>query len=202
MRKIRREGARDKSKEYVELGDAEADDREEAAALRAFLAVAEKEVAAAGGTEIADEDVGGAETCAEELCAIGFAKVEEDVPGGRLVPGWHHVEPLNGIRLVAGAEFIEPGGGFGELREELGGDFGADFVAATADGRADGGEEVCGVGFEMHLHCADGFHSDAGKGAAPASVDSGDCALFGVDEQDGDAVGGLNGEEEAGLIGG
>jgi len=39
----------------------EADDGHEAAAFGAFFAVAEEEVAAAGGAEIADEDVGGAE---------------------------------------------------------------------------------------------------------------------------------------------
>ena len=113
----------------------------------------------------------------------------------------HHVEPLDGVGLVAGAEFVEVGGGVGELGEELGGDFGTDFVAARADAGADGSEEIAGVGAEVHLHFADGFGSDAGKGAAPASVNGGDGAFFGVDEEDGDAVGGLDGEEEAGAVG-
>ena len=59
--------------------------------------------------------------------------------------GGHHVEPLDGVGLVAGAEFVEVVGGVGELGEELGGDFGADFVAAAADAGADGGEEVGGL---------------------------------------------------------
>ncbi len=80
--------------------------------------------------------------------AIGFAEIEEDVFGRRLVAWWPHVEPLDGIGLIAGAEFVEPLGGFGELGLKLGGDFGADFVAAAADGRADGGEELGGRGFE------------------------------------------------------
>ncbi len=71
--------------------------------------------------------------------------------------GGHHVEPLDGVGLVAGAEFVEVVGGVGELGEELGGDFGADFVAAGADAGADGGEEVARVGAEVHLHFADGF---------------------------------------------
>ena len=51
----------DKSKEKKELADA--DDGHKTATLRAFLAVAEEEVAAAGGAEIAHEDIGGAEAC-------------------------------------------------------------------------------------------------------------------------------------------
>ncbi len=183
----------------MELPDA--DDGEEAAALWAFLAVAEEEVAAAGGAEVADEDVGCAEASREELGAIGFAQVEEDVLGWRLVAGGHHVQPLDGIGFVAGAEFVKPIGGFGELREELGGDFGADFVAATTDRGSDGGEEVGGVGFELHLHLADGFDDDAGKSAAPAGVNGGDGAFFRIDQEDGDAVGGLDAEEQARAVG-
>ena len=116
--------------------------------------------------------------------------------------GRHHVEPLDGIGLVAGAEFVEPFGGFGKLGEELGGDFRADFVTATANGRADGGEEVGGLGLEVHLHLADGLDDDAGQSAAPTGVNGSDGALFGVNEEDGDAVGGLDGQEEAGAVGG
>jgi len=72
-----------------------------------------------------------------------------------------------GLGSSAGAEFVEPFGGVGELGVELDGDFGADFVTAAADGGADGGEQVGGPGFEVHLHLADGFDGDAGEGAAP-----------------------------------
>src|SRR5713226_4636665 len=171
----------------------DADDGHEATALGAFFAVTKKEVAAAGSAEIADEDVGGAEAGSEELGAIGFAEIEEDVLRWRLVAGGHHVEPLDGIGFVAGAEFVEPIGGFGELGMELGGDFGADFVAAAADGWADGGEEAGGIGFELHVHLANCFDDDALQGATPAGVNGGDGALFHIDEEDGDAVGSLNG---------
>jgi len=110
------------------------------------------------------------------------------------VAGGHHIEPLDGVRLIAGAEFVEPFWGFGELGEELGGDFGADFVAAAADRRADGGEDIRGLGFVLHLHLADGFDDDAGEGATPAGVDGGYGALLGVDQEDGDAVGSLDAE--------
>jgi hypothetical protein len=180
----------------------EADDGEVAAGLGALFAVTEEEIGLAGGTEIADENVLGGEAGGEELGAIGFFQVEEDVFGRGLVAWGHHVEPLDGIGFVAGAEFVEPIGGIGELGVELGGNFGADLVTAAADRGADGGEKVGGLGFEVHLHLADGFDSDAGQGAAPAGVNGGYGALLGIDEKNGDAVGGLDTEEEAGAVGG
>lgn len=179
-----------------------ADDGEEAAASGAFLAVAEQEIAAAGGAEVADEDVGGAEAGDEELRAIGFAEIEEDVFGRGLVAGGHHVQPLDGIGFIAGSELVEPFGGFGKLGMEFGGDFGADFIAAAADGWADGGEEVGGVGFELHLHLADGFNDDALECAAPAGMNGGNGAFFRVDQENGNAVSGLDAQEEAGAVGG
>jgi len=165
--------------------------------LGAFLAVAEKEVATAGGAEAADEDVCGAQAGAKKLGTIGFAEIEEDVFGGWLMAGGHHVEPLDGVGFVAGAEFVEPLGRLGELGEELAGDFRADFVAAAADGRADRGEEVGRLRFEVHLHLADSLDHNARQGAAPAGVNGGDGTLFGVDEENGDAIGGLDAQEEA-----
>jgi len=166
-----------------------------------LLAVREEEVGAAGGAEVDGVYVLGAEASGQELGAIGFAEIEEDAFGRGLVAGGHHVEPLDGVGLVAGAEFVEVVGGIWELGEELGGDFGADFVAAGADAGADGGEQIARVGAEVHLHFADGFGGDAGEGAAPAGVDGGDGAFFGVHEEDRDAVGGLDGQEEAWAVG-
>jgi hypothetical protein len=166
-----------------------------------LFAIGEEEVGAAGGAEVARVDVLGAEAEIEKLGAVGFAKVEENVLGRRLVAGRGHVEPLDGVGFVAGAKFVEPGGGIRELREKLGGDFDADFVATAADGGAESGEEVGGPRAKAHLHLAGGFDRDSGERAAPAGVDSGDGALFGIDEEDGDAVGRLHGEEQAGAVG-
>jgi len=166
-----------------------------------LFAVGEEEVGSAGGAEVDGVDVLGAEAGGQELGTIGFAEVKEDALGRGLVAGGHHVEPLDRVGLVAGAEFVKIVWGVRELGEELGGDFGADFVAAGADAGADGGEEVVGVCAEVHLHFADGFGGDAGQGAAPAGVDGGDGAFFGVNQEDGDAVGGLDGEEEARAVG-
>ena len=169
--------------------------------MRAFFTIAEEEIAAAGGAEIADEDVRGAEAGTEELAAIGFAEIEEDIFGRGLVAGGHHVEPLDGVGLVASAEFVKPFRGFGKLGLKLGGDFGADFVAAAADGRADAGEEIGGPGFELHLHLADGFDDDALERAAPSGVNCCDGALLRIDEENRDTVGGLDGKQKAGAVG-
>ena len=142
---------------------AEGNYRHQAAGGGALFAVGEEEVGVAGGAEVDGVDVLGAEASGLELRAVGFAEVEEDAFGRRLVAGGHHVEPLDGIGFVAGAKFVEVGGRVGELGEELGGDFGADFVAARADAGADGGEEIARVGGEVHLHLADGFGGDAGQ---------------------------------------
>ena len=75
----------------VGLAGAEADDGEQAAGLGALFAVAEEEVGVAGGAEVADEDVLGAEAGGEELGAIGFFQIEEDVFGPGLVAWGHHV---------------------------------------------------------------------------------------------------------------
>ena len=53
----------------------------------------------------------------------------------------------------------------------------------------------------MGVEFADGFFEDAGEGSAPSGVNGGDNALFGVNEEDGDAVGGLDSEEKAGGFG-
>ena len=51
------------------------------------------------------------------------------------------------------------------------------------------------------MHLADGFGDDAGQGAAPSSVDGGDDAFFGIDDQDRGAVGGADAQEKVGLVG-
>jgi len=170
---------------------------EEAPGARVLFAVAEEERGVAGGAEAGGKDIFFAEAGGEELRAIGFGEIEANVFGRRLMAGGHHVEPLEGIRFFAGAGLVEIVGGVGELGCELNDEFGADFVAAGADGGADGGEEFGVIRFEFGDEFADGFFEDAGESAAPAGVDGGDGAFFGIDEKDRDAVGRLDAEEKA-----
>ena len=64
---------------------------------------------------------------------VGFAKVEANIFGRRLVARWHHVEPLQRIGFFAGAEFVKIFLGVRKLRGEFRDEFGADFVTAAAD---------------------------------------------------------------------
>ncbi len=77
-------------------------------------------------------------------------------------------------------------------------EFGADFVAAGADAWADGGEKVGRIRMEAGVQFADGFFEDTGERTAPARMDGGDGAFFGIDEEDRDTVGGLDSEQETG----
>ena len=51
------------------------------------------------------------------------------------------------------------------------------------------------------MKLADGFGDDAGQCSPPASVDGSDGTLLGVDQENRDAVGGLNGEQKTGAVG-
>jgi hypothetical protein len=164
--------------------------------------VAEEQIGVAGGAEVAHENVLGWQACGQELRAIGFPEIEMDVFGGWLVPGGTHVEPLEGIGLFTAACFVEIVGRVSELRGEFDDEVGGNFVAAGTDGRADGGEEMRGLAAELELHAADSFLGNAREGAAPSGVNRGDRALFGIDKENGNAVGGLDAEEQAGAIGG
>ena len=177
------------------------DDGDEAARLWAFFAVAEEEIAAAAGAEIADEDILRAEAGVEELRTVSFAQIEQDVFGRRLVARRPHIEPLEWVGLVAGAQFVEPLGSVRELRLKLDGDFGADFVAAAADGGADGGQQIRGPGAELHVHLADSLGDDAVKRTAPSGMDGGDGALFWINKKNGNTVGGLYAKEQAWAVG-
>ena len=167
-----------------------------------MAAVAEEQAGVAGGAEVADVDIFGEQTGSHELRTIGFAKIEVDVFRGRLMAGGLHVEPLERIGLFAGAGLIEIVVGIRELRRELGDEIGGDFVAAGTDGRADGGEESGRLAAEFELHAADCLLGNAGERAAPAGMEGGDSPFLGINKQYGYAIGGLDGEELAGVIGG
>jgi hypothetical protein len=160
--------------------------------------VAEEQAGVASGAEVAGVNIFGQEACGQELRPIGFAKIEVDVFRGWLVAGRFHVEPLERIGLFAGAGLVEIVGSVGELRGKFGDEVGGNFVAARANRGTDGGQEIGGLAAEFESHAANGFLGDAGEGAAPTGVDGGNGALFRIDEEYRDAIGGLDGEEEAG----
>lgn len=178
-----------------------ADNGHETAGEGTFFAVTEEEVETAGSAKIANEDVFRAKASFEKLGAIGFAEIKEDFFRWRLVAGRGHVQPLKGVWFVLGTKLVEPLCGHGELGDEGGGDFTADLVAAAANRRAEGGKKVGGLAAVLHVHFPYGFSSDALDGTAPASVNGSHDAPFGIDQEDGNAVGSLDREKKAGAIG-
>src|SRR5258708_31999761 len=73
-------------------GGPDADDGQEAAGSGALFAITEKKIAATSGAEIARKDVFCVEASVEELGAVGLAKIEIDVFGGRLVARGHEAK--------------------------------------------------------------------------------------------------------------
>src|SRR6266700_2902830 len=107
-------------------------DGQQAAGGVGFFAIAEEQAGVAGRAKIARENICVAETGGEKLRTVGFAKVEANIFGRRLVARRHPVEPLQGIGFFAGAEFVKIFRGVRKLRSEFRDEFGADFVAAPA----------------------------------------------------------------------
>ena len=81
------------------------------------------------------------------------------------------------------------------LADQVGGEFGADFVVRAGNGGADGGDAAVGAGAEID-HGGDGRLCDAARGALPAGMCRADHPGFGVGEQDRRAVGGENAERQ------
>jgi len=169
--------------------------------MSAFAAMAEEEIGVTSGAKTANENIWSAQASGEELRAVGFGKIEVDIPRRGLVARWHHAEPLQRIGLIAGARLIEIFRRIGELRGEFCDEFRPHFIAAGADGRAERGEQIGRLAAELEAHPADGFFGDAGERALPTRMNGGDGAFLGIDEKDRDAIGGLHGEEQSLAIG-
>ena len=85
-------------------------------------------------------------------------------------------------------------------RAHGGGDVVIRLKAARADAGADGGQEIGGVRAAVLRHGPDGLCQDAPGTAPPPGVDGGDGGVDGVVEEDHAAVGGENGEGQAGNV--
>src|SRR6201984_553250 len=172
----------------------------QAAGICAFFAVAEQQTGVTGGSEVARENVAFAKASGEELRAIGFAQVEANVVGRGLVSRRHHVEPLQGVRLFSGAQFVEVFCGVCKLRRKFRDKFCAHFVATAADRWTERREKVGRLRVELLAHFADGFFCSAGERTAPTGVNGGNGVFLWIDEENGNAVGGLHSQQNAARI--
>ncbi len=78
--------------------------------------------------------------------------------------------------------------------------FDADFITTRADGRAECGHEIGRFAAKFEPHAADGFFRDASECAPPTRMHGRDGAFLGIDEKNGNAIGGLHGEQKPGRI--
>ena len=85
------------------------------------------------------------------------------------------------------------------MRIETARDLRADFVAAAADARAEGGNHVFGPRAEFHLHAAESFCGYAGQRAAPAGMNRRDRTPFRVGQKNGNAIRRLNSQQNAAI---
>ncbi len=107
-----------------------------------------------------------------------------------------HVEPLNRIGFVTRAWLVEIIVRVSELGGEFGDKFDANFITTRADGRTKRGKKVGRLAAEFELHAANGLLSDASESAVPPSMNSGDYALLGINEEKRYAIGSLHAEQQ------
>jgi len=88
------------------------------------------------------------------------------------------------------------GSGFTELR----GDVRADLVAAFSDAGSYSGVQAAGARAEFFLHHAHRGGRDAAHGTAPSGMHGGHGAVLFIDQEDGDAVRRLDGQEISGCV--
>ena len=179
---------------------ANTDDRQQSAGKRSLFAVAEEQVGAAGGAGGAGEDILRTKAGGQELRTIRFAQIKVNISWSRLVPRWRHVEPLEGIRLLAGTRLIKIVRRIRKLRCKFQDEVRTDFIAASADGRPERGEEIARIAAALEAQAAHGFFGDAAQSAAPSGVHRGDGAFCGIDNQNRYTIRGLNTQEKPGAI--
>ncbi len=119
------------------------------------------------------------ETRGEELAAVGVQQINVQVPADSM-------EQIVRVR--------ELGLEFGEHLFPYG-------VAAGTDRGTDRGDKVLRARPKLELHPSDTVFDDAFHGSAPAGMEGSDDFAYGVGNKDGNTVGGLNSQQNSGLMG-
>lgn len=138
----------------------------------------------------------------EQLAAVGFDEIKEDFFGQDIFAvsgsaGGEEEQRIAFVDFVGLFGFVEEIGGVGELRFEAVADFLSDLIAAVVNAGADGSLNVSRLRSEIAAHFSYTFFNDALHGAAPAGVEDTYCMALGVDQDDGEAVGGLDREQKS-----
>src|ERR1700722_11444660 len=169
--------------------------------LAFFCAIGEQQISAATGAHWRRFDALRGDARADQLAAIRFREIEKNLRREFAVAGGAGGQKQERIFFVDGIgifDFAEQLRGVGKLGLELGANLLADFIAAAANAGADRCLYILRAGSEPALHLSYTFFDDSFHGAAPARVKHAHGAAFGVDENDGETIRGLNGEQQAG----
>ena len=171
-----------------------------------FAAITEEQIGAARGAKSDDDDIAWRDAGVARIARFAAIKSRWTRGGGGGCPG--------GVIVSHGSQFgsFSPDASAsngpsnhsrasGNCRVKFRGHLGADFVAAAADARAERGDHVFRARAKFHLHAAERFFGDARERAAPAGMNRGDGALLRIGEKNRNAVGGLDGKQDAGLAG-
>jgi len=91
--------------------------------------------------------------------------------------------------------------GVAELHHESVSDLRSDLETALAYSGADCRGEILGIAAEFKFHGLDAVLDDSLQGTAPSGVEGGDCVIFRVRYEDGQAIGGLDRHNGTGIAG-
>jgi hypothetical protein len=148
-------------------------------------------------------DVLSDQTGVEKLATIGFRQIQKQLNRPFAVPRSPRRQKEHGIFLAHRVQLLNLTKQFvrvGELGFELHAHFGANLKAALANTRADGSLKVLGLAPKIAPHLAHTLLHNATQRAAPSSMEHADRFALGVDENHGQAIGGLHAKDKAGRI--
>jgi hypothetical protein len=178
--------------------------REHPAGEAVFRAVRKITVGAAAGTVAYHRDRLGLQPGVEQLTPVGFHQIEMQtganvaVTGGARGQKQQRVFFLYRIRIIYIAKELR---GIRKLCFKLVADLVSHRVTALADARTNRRYQILGSAAELKPHPSYSILDNPFQSAAPPRVESGHGPLFAVGNENRDTVCGLNGEEDARLVG-
>lgn len=163
-------------------------------------AVGKQDVGAAGGAESDFRDIFRGESGVEQLAAVGFGQVEEDLLGQFTVAGGARSQEeqriffVDLVRLFGDAEETAS---ITELRFESSANLGPDLIATSANAGTDDGFQVAGTAAEVSPHLSDALFDNSLDRSAPSGMEDANGLAFCVHNNDGKAIGGQDGQQDS-----
>src|SRR5882762_2075225 len=173
-------------------------DRHPSSVYALLFWVGRQEIGAAGRAERRYLDTVGAQTSVEELEAIGFGQVEEEQDRQFAMPRCPGCEEEHGILFAHRVQYLDLAKqlpGISELRFEPHPHFGADLETALANAGADGRLKILRLAAKIAPHFPHALLHNAPQRAAPSRMEHAHSFALGVDQNHGQAIGGLHAKD-------